>query len=45
MCTMASSRPLTTLPPGSERPLQFELDLPMDESQVMTGYRALLFYP
>jgi predicted Zn finger-like uncharacterized protein len=37
--------PVATLPPRSERPLQFELDLPMDESQVMTGYRALLFYP
>ncbi|TDQ45306.1 zinc-ribbon and DUF3426 domain-containing protein [Tepidicella xavieri] len=38
-------RPLQTLAPGAEWPVQFELALDGPTDQVMTGYRAILFYP
>ncbi|NIC43147.1 DUF3426 domain-containing protein [Aquabacterium sp. A08] len=38
-------QPRTTLAPGAEWPVQFELELASPEAQVMTGYRAILFYP
>lgn len=34
-----------TLAAGAEWPVQFELELASPEAQVMTGYRAILFYP
>ena len=37
--------PRATLAPGAEWPVQFELELATTASQVMTGYRAVLFYP
>lgn len=37
--------PRATLAPGAEWPVQFELELASPEAQVMTGYRAILFYP
>ena len=37
--------PRETLAPGAEWPVQFELELDTPQAQVMTGYRALLFYP
>ena len=37
--------PRNTLAPGAEWPVQFELELATSASQVMTGYRAILFYP
>lgn len=38
-------RPVNTLPPGAEWPVQFDLALDGPSDQVMTGYRAILFYP
>jgi hypothetical protein len=38
-------RPIETLPPGAEWALQFDLALAELSDQVMTGYRAILFYP
>ena len=38
-------RPVDTLPPGAEWPVQFDLALDGPSDQVMTGYRAILFYP
>lgn len=38
-------RPVETLPPGAEWPVQFDLALDAPSDQVMTGYRAILFYP
>jgi predicted Zn finger-like uncharacterized protein len=37
--------PRATLAPGAEWPVQFELELDAPQAQVMTGYRAILFYP
>ncbi len=37
--------PRATLAPGAEWPVQFELELESPQAQVMTGYRAILFYP
>jgi len=37
--------PRATLAPGAEWPVQFELELETPQAQVMTGYRAILFYP
>lgn len=44
---MASDWPqaLHTLPPASDRAVRLELALDGPEAAVMTGYRALLFYP
>jgi len=38
-------RPSPTLAPGAEWALQFELAFDGIEGRVMTGYRAILFYP
>jgi len=38
-------RPTATLPAGAEWSLQFELAFEGIEGRVMTGYRAILFYP
>jgi len=38
-------RPSPTLAPGAEWALQFELAFDGVEGRVMTGYRAILFYP
>jgi len=38
-------RPTPTLPAGAEWSLQFELAFDGIEGRVMTGYRAILFYP
>ncbi len=38
-------RPTETLAPGAEWALQFDLALADLSDQVMTGYRAILFYP
>ena len=38
-------RPTATLAPGAEWSLQFELAFDGIEGRVMTGYRAILFYP
>jgi len=38
-------RPTASLPAGAEWSLQFELAFDGIEGRVMTGYRAILFYP
>lgn len=37
--------PRTTIAPGAEWSVRFDLELATAQDQVMTGYRALLFYP
>jgi len=37
--------PRTTIAPGAEWSVRFDLELAAPQDQVMTGYRALLFYP